>query len=53
MGGTCQDANIGYFMAFGSIFITLCLVALIQLVITLYDIVDNNVYMIDWLKSQF
>lgn len=32
-GGTCQDRNIGYFIAFGSIFLFLCFVALIQLIL--------------------
>ncbi|XP_063423927.1 uncharacterized protein LOC134707810 [Mytilus trossulus] len=30
-GGSCQDANLGYFMAFGTIFVFLCLVAFVQL----------------------
>lgn len=35
-GGTCHDVNIGYYVAFGSIFVLLGLVAFIQLVLCIH-----------------
>ena len=35
-GGTCNETNTGYYIAFGSIFATLCVGAFIQLVSIVY-----------------
>ncbi|KAK7487413.1 hypothetical protein BaRGS_00021375 [Batillaria attramentaria] len=42
-GGTCHDVNIGYYIAFGSIFVLLGFVALVQLVVCMrYEYVKED-----------